>query len=103
MSESSIQSAIGDYLAYKKHLFWRNNSYGIYDVKGGFHRKLPKYSRTGLPDYIVIIKGVFIGLEVKDTKGIQSANQKLFGQDIAKAGGQYHVVRSIDDVIKIGL
>jgi len=54
----------------------------------------------GLPDIIVIIKGRFVGLEIKQPKGRQSTEQKTFEQAIKKAGGFYFLIRSLDEAIK---
>ena len=99
--EKEIQLAICDYLAYKHYFFWRQNTTPIYD-KDRF-RAMPKYSKNGLPDIFLIKDGKFIGLEVKQPKGKQSENQVIFEQDCKKVGGQYYVVTSLDDVVKLGL
>jgi len=103
IKETDIQLAICDYLALKKHFFWRQNNIGTYDPKTGYHRPMPKYSKHGIPDIIVIKDGFFIGLEVKRGKTYQSQNQKLFEKECKEAGAEYYVVRSIDDVREIGL
>lgn len=106
--EKEIQLAICDYLALRRHFFWRQNTGGMYDPTKGVMRAMPKHSMAGIPDIIVVRGGQFIGLEVKRvnkntqvTK--QNSAQILFEAGCTKAGGQYHVVRSVDDVIKIGL
>jgi hypothetical protein len=99
--ESSIQKSICDYLALKKHMFWRQNNNPIYSEGRMF--KLPKYSMQGIPDIILIKDGFFIGLEVKRPKTKQSPGQLEFERRCKEAGGEYHVVRSIDDVKNIGL
>lgn len=103
MLEKEIQKAICDYLAFKKYFFWRNNNTPIYDTVGKKFRAMPKYTMNGIPDIIVIKDGQFIGLEVKRPKTYQSEAQKDFENQCLKARGQYHVVRSIDDVQKIML
>ena len=55
----------------------------------------------GVPDIIIVKKGQFIGLEVKRPGTYQSPEQKTFECELTDAGGQYHVVRSIDDVQQI--
>lgn len=55
----------------------------------------------GIPDIIVIVNGKFVGLEVKRPKTYQSEAQKEFEYECKKNGGEYYVVRSIDDVMKI--
>lgn len=100
--EKDIQSAICDYLAIKNHFFWRQNVIPAM-TPGGSMRRLPKYVKKGVPDIIVIKDGFFIGLEVKRKGGQQSDSQKEFEKGLKEAGGEYYVVRSIDDVINIGL
>jgi hypothetical protein len=101
--EKEIQLSICDYLALKKHFFWRQNTSPIFDTKSNFYRPMPKYSKTGVPDILVVFKGQLFGIEVKREKTYQSDNQKEFEKDFIKAGGVYLVARSIDDVIKYGL
>lgn len=66
-------------------------------------RRLPKYTPRGVPDIIVVRGGAFYGLEVKTPKGKQSPEQKEFQAMVESHGGHYHVVRSVDDVVAIGL
>jgi len=99
--EKEIQLAICDYLALKKYFFWRQNVVPIFE-KGHF-RPMPKYSKNGVPDIILINKGYFWGLEVKQPKGKQSENQKIFEDGVKKAGGHYYIVTSLDDIIALGL
>ncbi len=99
--EKEIQLSILDYLAYRNVFMWRQNTQPVFD-KGHF-RSMPKYSRNGVPDIIVVKDGQFIGLEVKRPKGKQSEAQIEFQRDLEKAGGKYYVVTSIDDVKSIGL
>ena len=101
--EKDIQRAICDYLALKKYFFWRQNTGAIMDFKSGGFRAMPKYSMTGVPDIIVIRDGWFIGLEVKRPNTKQSPAQKDFEKGCKDAGGEYWVVRSIEDVKEIGL
>lgn len=101
--ETDIQRALCDYLARRRHFFWRNNNTPIFDPKRQTFRALPKYGLLGRPDIEVIKDGFYIGLEVKREKGKQSDSQKKFEQMVKEAGGEYHVVRSIDDLKEIGL
>jgi hypothetical protein len=101
--EKDIQMAICDYLAFKKHFFWRQNTSAIINHKTGNFKSMPKYSLNGVPDIILIKDGIFIGLEVKRPKGVQSENQKEFERRTKQAGAQYHIVTSIDDVQKLNL
>ena len=103
MKETDIQKAICDYLALKKHFFWRQNTSPVYNKEKGRYRAMPKYSMNGIPDIIVIKDGFFIGLEVKTLKTSLSEYQKIFRDKCKESGAEYYVVRSIDDVIEIGL
>lgn len=38
---------------------------------------------------------------MKTEKGVQSKEQKAIEQIIKKCGAEYHVVRSIDDVVRV--
>lgn len=99
MAESDIQKTIIDYLKIKRHFFWRNNSGAYKTENGGFVR----FGEAGSPDICIVKDGFFIGLEVKASKGKQSPNQIEWEKAIKAAGGEYYVVRSLDEVIEIGL
>jgi hypothetical protein len=102
--EKDIQRAICDYLALRRYFFYRNNNTPIYDVTRKTFRAMPKYTPRGICDIIIIAKGgKYIGLEVKTKTGTQSEPQIIFEQNVKKAGGEYHIVRSLEDVQKIGL
>ena len=97
--EGAALSAICHYLSMKRHFYWRNNSGATRTASGGFVR----FGTAGSPDIIVIKHGLFIGLEVKAPAGRQSPDQKEFERGVTEAGGEYHVVRTIDDVQVLGL
>ena len=106
MKESVIQKSIMDYLAlYQQNndiYFFRSGAGAIKTVMGGYF----KTGKKGCPDIVVCVPdwhgiGLFLGLEVKTKTGRQSENQKAAEKQIIKAGGQYHIVRSISDVKKV--
>lgn len=99
MLEKEIQKSILQYLSLKRVFHWRNNSGALQTQHGGFIR----FGAVGSPDIFVIKKGICFGLECKTKKGRLSDGQLLFSEDFAKAGGVYCVVRSLDDVISLGL
>jgi hypothetical protein len=104
MKETDAQRAICDYLALKRHFFWRNNNTPIFDAGKMVFRAMPKYTMKGIPDIIVIDKtGHFIGLEVKGPKAKLSEDQEAFRERCKANGAEYYLVRSIDDVKEIGL
>jgi len=61
------------------------------------------FGAVGAPDVFVVKDGAIYGLEVKSKIGKQNDNQKVFQEGFEKAGGRYFLVRSLEDVIKIGL
>lgn len=106
VSEIEIQSSICEYLSIKRRFFFRLNNIPSFNkgANGSITmRRLPKYTPRGLPDIIVVAGGAFIALEVKSAIGKQSPDQKIIQQDIERHSGRYYVVRSVEDVIKIGL
>ncbi len=55
----------------------------------------------GVPDLMLIVDGKSHGLEIKSDKGLLSASQKVFREDMENAGGFYHVAKSVDEAIGI--
>jgi hypothetical protein len=105
-TESQIVSAICDYLAARRHFFWRQNTSPTVNktADGWSFRRMPKHALKGVPD-IILIKpgGRFVGLEVKTETGRVSVDQLAFATNCRIVGGEYHVVRSIDDARALGL
>ena len=104
--EIDIQNAVCEYLEAKGHFFYRSNNTPIFQSNGqggGFFRAMGKYSLKGVPDIVMIDKGQYIGLEIKRPSGIQSEEQALFQKNCIGKGGQYHLIRSIDDVIALNI
>lgn len=98
MKEAELQNQILEYLVDIKGLFfWRNNNTPVYDVTRKTFRRMPKYSRHGIPDILGVYKGYFVGMEVKVTNGRPSSFQKEFIGRCKTAGGICGVVRSIED------
>ena len=103
MSEIEIQSTVCEYLQRKKHFFSRINNIPVFDQKRKVYRALPKYTRKGFPDILVLWNGFPVFLEIKAPKGRQSPEQKEFQVDCEKQSIEYHLIKSLDDVINIGL
>lgn len=101
--EKDIQLDICKHLDSKGYFFWRQNTAGVFNKESKGFMRTPKYSRTGVPDIILIRNGCFIGLEVKSEHGRQSENQKAFQEGLEFAGGEYYIVRSVEDVKSLGL
>lgn len=99
--ETDIVRAICDYLALRKHFFWRQNTAPLY--REGRFFSMPKYAMRGVPDIIVIKDGRFIGLEVKRKGAKQSVWQKQFQILCEENEAAYFVVRNIDETKALGL
>ena len=97
--EKQLQNAVEQYLALKKHFYWKNNSGALPTASGGFIR----FGTVGSPDICVVKDGFFIGLEIKAMKGKQSPAQKDFEKRLKEAGGEYYIVKSLDEMKEIGL
>lgn len=97
MREQDIQNAILDYLSYKQVFHYRNNSGALQTKNGGFVR----FGAKGSPDIIVVEDGRYIGLEVKTPTGKQSKAQKEFQDALEAAGGDYYILRSLDDAMAL--
>lgn len=53
---------------------------------------------VGFPDLLCLHDGLFMAFEVKAEGNGATQAQKLVGQAIKEAGGQWAIVRSVDDV-----
>jgi hypothetical protein len=53
----------------------------------------------GSPDIICVIKGQYVGIEVKRPGGKQNPNQLQFQKDLENSGGKYILAYSLDDVL----
>jgi succinylglutamate desuccinylase len=106
MKESDIQKAVCEYLERKGYFFWRQNNTPVYDPTRKVYRAMPKYALKGVPDVICFDKtktGIAIFLEIKKPKTYQSKEQKEFETKSQDFGCEYYVIRSLDDLVKIGL
>lgn len=102
-SEKEIENAIFEWLAFQRDIFaFKVNTVGVYDQRKGVFRKSSKWVINGTPDIIACMsfKGlpIFVSLEVKSAKGVQSKEQIEFEQSITqKVNGFYFLVRSVQD------
>jgi hypothetical protein len=70
---------------------------------GGEHKGkkwFVRFGAVGAPDIICVIKGQYVGIEVKAPTGKQSDHQKAFQQALEAAGGRYVLAYSLDDAIR---
>jgi len=105
--ESDIQRAVCDYLALRRHFFYRQNNTPIFQSNGqggGFFRAMPKYAMKGVPDLIVITDGGYaVYLEIKRPSGRLSPDQELFKKRCEEKGCEYYRITSVDQLPEIGL
>ena len=97
VKESATQKAILDYLALRHIFHYRNNSGAFVDSQKHFYR----FGAVGSPDIVCVIKGRYVGVEVKAPKGKQSEHQKEFQRQLEAAGGRYILAWSLDDVVSV--
>ena len=70
---------------------------GIYytNIQGGFG------VAPGAPDMILCVEGHFLALESKTYRGRQSDDQRIHQAKIEANGGQYHLVKTLDQAKQI--
>ena len=100
--EGAVLSACCEYLEYNKYFFFRTNNGAIFDPTRGIHRAFPKWCVKGVSDLILLYRGKTYFLEVKSLEGKQSEDQKKFQANVEANGCPYHIIRSSDDLIKLG-
>ena len=97
-NESGIQKEIINYL---EELQFNIGKCYVLRVNSGFATmgtRVIQLCREGTPDIIVCFNGNFIALEVKTSKGKQSDPQMESQLHIEQSGGEYYIVRSLDEV-----
>ena len=85
-TENQIKAQVKDYL----------------NIKGWFHFHVLQGlgSYPGIPDIIAIKDNRVLFLEIKKPTGKQSQYQKDFENNITRQGGEYVLVRCLEDLIK---
>lgn len=94
-TEKETQTAVLGWLQAKGIFHYRQNS-GVDQSQGRWVR----YGTPGAPDIIVVIRGCFIGIEVKDIKPSAklNENQERFKARLEIAGGVWITARRLEDV-----
>jgi hypothetical protein len=102
MRETEIQRAIIDNLRWRGILAFRCQPAPVPIRNGrnivGFRKADP--FNVGIPDIICVIRGRFVGIEVKSAIGRESPEQRDWQGRIERAGGVYVLARSWEDVEK---
>lgn len=117
MQERLIQKGIVNYLQLQENIwklyFFRSWAWAVRVSGSNGRDRMFKTGKAGCPD-VTVCKPVvvtpemvwqvmwqFTGLEVKNEKGRQSESQKKAQERIEKAWGEYHIVRSLEEVISL--
>ncbi|MCJ8341410.1 MAG: VRR-NUC domain-containing protein [Cetobacterium sp.] len=107
MKETEIQSSIIDFLTIQENqgkLFFSrlNNIPPVEKTSTGMKfRRMPKGSKKGIPDILVLKSGRTIALEIKTKIGKQSKEQKEIEKHFTKQGAEYYIIRDFYEVIEI--
>ena len=80
----------------------RINTTGIFDPRRKIFLKSPN-TTLGCADLFILKAGKMICLEVKSETGRQRPEQQQFERDVKKNGGEYYLVRCIQDVLNAGI
>lgn len=94
-TEKDTQIACIQTLEAYRIFFYRQNTGAYKTERGGF----VKFGFPGAPDIIAVIRGIYVGIEVKDIKGKLNENQERFKASLEAAGGIYLTIRSIDELL----
>ena len=101
-AESKIQLEICRYLRTQNYLFWRFDPSTYVPSLGRYVKH--EYVANGLPDLMILVKNKMVGLEVKKPNGSKiSPHQLLMQKRFQALGHDFHIVKSVDEVIELGL
>ena len=103
MSEAALQRHVVKLLQAFGHpdvCFWHCPNGELRHRSVGAKLKLAGV-RAGVADLNFVIDGRFHALELKTETGALSEAQYLFGEDIERAGGFYHVARGLDQALGV--
>ena len=115
ITESNVIRVINDYLQIQKNqkklMFIRNNSGAFPIADGKNKRRYIRFGDKGSPDFLVWMpecdpEGLYatwtvrcIALEAKSDTGKQSKGQKEWQKDFEAIGGEYYIVRCLEEAI----
>lgn len=101
--EGKVKKEVTQYLTKRGHFWLDLKTMGTFDPKLGKYRKSP-YTKPGTPDLVCTPNGQAVFLELKREKGGRlSPDQILMREIIKNAGCEWYLIRSVKDVIAIGL
>ena len=109
-TESGLQSAIKDYItmAYPDALILRTNSGGaktdtgrwVWFIRWWARRVVDDEQHAGACDVHAIYLGKFVAIECKIGNNKPSKEQLKYAEAVERAGGEYCLAYSLDDVVK---
>lgn len=76
----------------------RVNTMGVFDVKEQKWKKTG--STNGVEDVICIVRGRYVGIEVKAGTDTQKPSQQVRQFEVERAGGIYFIARSTDHFLE---
>ena len=100
--ETDVLREIMLYLRARGVFHFRINTTGTWHPGRKIFLK-PHNLTPGVADVIVLKHGKMICLEAKSPTGKQSPEQKQFEQNVKASGGEYYLVRCVQDVINTGI
>ncbi len=99
--EALLQAHVYSYLSSCPEYFGfsvRNG--GTYDPRiGAYRANRGPGSRKGISDLVGSWRGQLFCIEIKTPEGRMSPEQKMFREDVIKAGGLHAVVRSVEEIV----
>lgn len=103
ISEIELQTAVVKLLhAYARPgvCWWHTPNGELRDGKTGARLKQIGV-RPGVPDLAIVVDGRFHAIELKTEAGRMSSAQRVFAEELERAGGVFHVARGLDRAVKI--
>lgn len=99
--ESAIQSHVYQYLSCCPEYFgFSVHNGGVFDPRiGAYRANRGAGRRKGIADLIGSWNAQLFCVEVKTLTGKLSAEQKVFRDDVIKAGGLYIVIKSVEEIV----
>jgi hypothetical protein len=76
---------------------WHTNGTAIDKRNGGVLKGMGVIA--GVPDLLFFYKGKLHGIELKTAKGTQSEGQKEWQKMALMHGGEYHIVRTVEQFV----
>jgi hypothetical protein len=96
LTEAQIEQAVCQWLHFKKYFVFKLKDQTAYR-DGKRHKTLP-FQINGVADLCAIKNGETFWIEIKTPTGTQSQAQKVFQKNIEMQGGNYWLIRSLDEL-----